>query len=53
MEDYPEIADILNPVFQSLNLETLQNLNARIGIQGENPADVAREYLISKGFLKE
>ena len=53
MEDYPEIADILNPVFQSLNLETLQSLNARIGVQGENPADVAREYLISKGFLKE
>lgn len=53
MEDYPEIADILNPVFQSLNLETLQSLNARIGIQGENPADVAQDYLISKGFLKE
>jgi osmoprotectant transport system substrate-binding protein len=53
MEDYPEIADILNPVFQSLNLETLQTLNARIGIQGDNPADVAREYLISKGFLKD
>ena len=53
MGDYPEIAEILNPVFQSLNLETLQTLNARIGIQGENPADVAREYLISEGFLKE
>jgi osmoprotectant transport system substrate-binding protein len=53
MEDYPEIAEILNPVFQSLNLEILQNLNARIGIDGENPADVAREHLISKGFLKE
>jgi len=53
MEDYPEIAEILNPVFQSLNLEILQSLNARIGVQGENPADVAREYLISKGFLKE
>ncbi len=53
MEQYPEIADILNPVFQSLNLEILQGLNARIGVQGENPADVAREYLIAKGFLKE
>lgn len=53
MEKYPEIADILDPVFQSLNLETLQNLNSKIGVQGENPADVARGYLISKGFLKE
>jgi osmoprotectant transport system substrate-binding protein len=53
MEDYPEIAEILNPVFQSLNLETLQTLNAKIGVQGENPADVARQYLVSKGFLEE
>ena len=53
MEKYPEIADIFDPVFQSLSLETLQSLNARIGVQGENPADVARQYLVSKGFLKE
>ena len=53
MEDYPEIAEILNPVFQSLNLETLRTLNAKIGVQGENPADVARQYLVSKGFLEE
>jgi osmoprotectant transport system substrate-binding protein len=52
LEKYPEIAGILDPVFQSLNLEILQKLNAKIGVEGQNPTDVAREYLISKGFLQ-
>jgi len=52
MDKYPEIADILNPVFKSLTLEILQEANGKIGVAGENPADVARDYLTSKGFLK-
>ena len=52
MEQYPEIADILNPVFQSLDLMILQALNAKIGVEGRNPTDVAQEYLVSKGFLR-
>ncbi len=52
MEKYPEIADILDPVFESLTLEILQELNGRIAVGGENAADVAREYLTSKQFLK-
>ena len=52
MERYPEIAGILDPVFESLTLEKLQELNGRIAVAGENPADVARGYLTSEGFLK-
>lgn len=52
IENYPEIASILNPVFESLNLETLQTLNGKIAVEGQNAADVARDYLISKGFLE-
>lgn len=51
-EKYPEVATILDPVFKTLTLETLQTLNARIAIDGQNPADVASAYLKSKGFLK-
>lgn len=51
MDMYPEIADILNPVFESLTLEILQELNGRIGVAGENPIDVARDYLEANGFL--
>lgn len=47
----PEIADILNPVFASLDLETLQTLNAKIAFEGQAARDVAREYLTANGFL--
>jgi len=52
IDKYPEIARILDPVFESLDLETLQTLNAKIAVEGRNATDVAKEYLISKGFLK-
>ena len=52
LDKYPEIADILGPVFKTLDLETLQALNGKIAVEGQSPADVARDYLISKGFLK-
>lgn len=51
-DQYPELAAILDPVFSSLDLVTLQTLNAQIAINGQNPTDVARNYLVSKGFLK-
>ncbi len=48
---YPELATILGPVFITLNNATLQELNAKIGLEGQLAAVVAREYLIEKGFL--
>lgn len=52
LDQYPELATILEPVFQSLDLETLQSLNAKIAFEGQAAADVARDYLTAKGFLK-
>ncbi|MFP5513915.1 MAG: ABC transporter substrate-binding protein [Alphaproteobacteria bacterium] len=48
----PKIADLLNPVFASLNAETLRSLNARISVDGQDQKQVATDYLKSKGFLK-
>lgn len=52
LDKYPEIESILKPIFESLSLEILQDLNAKIGVEGQNPAEVAREYLKSKNLLK-
>ncbi len=52
LDQYPELATILDPVFQSLDLETLQSLNAKIAFEGQAAADVAHDYLTAKGFLK-
>ena len=52
LKAHPQIAEVLAPIFASLDLTTLQELNGRIQVGGE-PADaVAKDYLTSKGFLK-
>jgi osmoprotectant transport system substrate-binding protein len=48
----PAIADTLKPIFESLDLVTLQTLNARVQIGGEPAKAVAEDYLKSKGLLK-
>lgn len=51
LEENPEIEELLKPVFEGLDLETLQSLNARIQLGGENAADVARDHLTQAGLL--
>ncbi|HPD96861.1 MAG TPA: ABC transporter substrate-binding protein [Synergistales bacterium] len=52
IEKNPVIADILNPVFSTLDLVTLQKLNGRIAVEGQDPARVAEDHLRSLGLLK-
>jgi osmoprotectant transport system substrate-binding protein len=52
LDAYPKIATALAPVFKSLTLETLQTLNARIAVEGQDAGTVAKAYLTDKGFLK-
>ncbi|MGO4388336.1 ABC transporter substrate-binding protein [Microvirga sp. 2YAF29] len=52
LKDNPKIAEILKPIFASLDLTTLQKLNARVQIGGEAAKAVATDYMKSKGFLK-
>lgn len=52
LEDYPKIAEILAPVFQSLDAATLQSLNAKVSVEGQDAGQVAADYLKSKGFTK-
>ncbi|MBV8776010.1 MAG: ABC transporter substrate-binding protein, partial [Alphaproteobacteria bacterium] len=51
LQQHPEIRSTLEPVFQSLTLETLQKLNAEIAVDGQEAAAVAAAYLKSKHFL--
>ena len=48
----PKIAEILKPIFEALDLTTLQGLNARVQVGGEPAKAVAEDFLKSKGFLK-
>jgi osmoprotectant transport system substrate-binding protein len=51
LQQYPQIAGGLDPVFASLTLATLQRLNAKIAVDGEDAGAVAVSYLKSKHFL--
>jgi osmoprotectant transport system substrate-binding protein len=51
LKAHPQIAEVLEPIFASLSLETLQGLNGRIQIGGEPAAAVAKDYLTQEGFL--
>ena len=51
LERHPDIATALDPIFASLTLTTLQQLNARIAVGGEDAEAVAGAYLKLKHFL--
>jgi osmoprotectant transport system substrate-binding protein len=52
LREYPQIASIVKPLMESFDRETLQQLNARVQINGESAEAVAADYLHAKGFLK-
>lgn len=52
IETYPEIPELLNPVFAMLDLETLQGLNAQVAIDGLDAAAVTQQWLAEQGFVE-
>jgi osmoprotectant transport system substrate-binding protein len=52
LDKHPAMKAALEPVFASLDLTTLQALNAKIAVEGQDAKQVATAYLKEKGFLK-
>ncbi|KEO55097.1 ABC transporter substrate-binding protein [Thioclava indica] len=52
LDAHPEIKKLLDPVFAQLDLETLQDLNGRIQVNGEPAAEVAKSFLEQIGQLQ-
>lgn len=52
LKQHPEIADLLKPVFEKLDLVTLQGLNGRVQLGGEPSKTVAEDFLKKNGLLK-
>ncbi|GAA4428129.1 glycine betaine ABC transporter substrate-binding protein [Georgenia halophila] len=50
-ENYPEIAEILTPIAEALDNETMAELNAQVDIEGRTAEDVAEEWLTQEGFI--
>lgn len=52
LTEYPQIEELLKPVFEGLTLEVLQELNGRVQVGGEAADAVATDYLTQGGFLE-
>jgi osmoprotectant transport system substrate-binding protein len=51
LAEHPQIEQVLKPVSAKLDNETMQKLNAQVDVQGKDPADVARDWLVKEGFV--
>ena len=52
LKENPKIEEVLKPVFEKLDLVTLQELNGRVQVGGEPAKAVAEDFLKKNGFLK-
>ncbi|QKJ59879.1 glycine betaine ABC transporter substrate-binding protein OsmF [Serratia fonticola] len=52
LQQHANIAELLKPVFATLDGPTLQQLNAQIAVEGQDAKQVAVNYLKQKGLIK-
>ncbi|WP_446664157.1 glycine betaine ABC transporter substrate-binding protein [Flexivirga sp. B27] len=52
LKDNPQIAKLFAPVSKKLTNNVLLQLNAKVDVDGEEPADVALDWLKKEGFVK-
>jgi len=53
LDKYPEIAELLAPVTKKLTTPLAQELNSKVDVDGEDPHEVAKDWLLKEGFIKE
>ncbi|MFF3332214.1 glycine betaine ABC transporter substrate-binding protein [Streptomyces sp. NPDC002888] len=52
LKKWPAIAEVLNPITKKLNNRVAQQLNAKVDVDGEDPHQVALDWLKEEGFVK-
>lgn len=52
VKKYPAIADVIGEVSPLLTTEKMQELNAKADVDGQDPEDIATDFLTEAGLLK-
>ena len=52
LKKWPAIAEVLDPVTRKLNNDVAQSLNAKVDVDGEDPHQVALDWMKAEGFVK-
>ncbi|MGB3603577.1 MAG: glycine betaine ABC transporter substrate-binding protein [Gordonia sp. (in: high G+C Gram-positive bacteria)] len=50
-KEFPSIAKVMAPVMAKLTSEEISELNRQVDVDGREPADVARDWLVKQGFV--
>ncbi|WP_406139544.1 glycine betaine ABC transporter substrate-binding protein [Streptomyces sp. NBC_01089] len=53
MKEHPAIAKVLDPITKKLTTQIAQQLNAKVDVEGQDPHEVAKAWLIKEGFIKK
>ena len=52
-DKYPKMADVLDPISKKLTNAVAQDLNAKVDVDGDDPHQVALDWMVKEGFVKE
>ncbi|MFE2988172.1 glycine betaine ABC transporter substrate-binding protein [Streptomyces sp. NPDC059262] len=53
LEKYPAMAKVIEPITKKLDNTVAQELNAKVDVDGQDPHDVAKDWLVREGFVTE
>jgi osmoprotectant transport system substrate-binding protein len=53
VEEFPRVVEVLEQITPLLTDELLIELNARVDVDGEEPADVAMDWMVSEGLVTQ
>lgn len=53
LDAHPEIEEVLAPLIEILNNEVMVEMNMRVDVDGDDPALVARDFLVEQGLVSE
>ncbi|MET9125135.1 glycine betaine ABC transporter substrate-binding protein [Streptomyces sp. NPDC004528] len=53
LKRYPAIARVLDPVTRKLDNTVAQELNAKVDVEGQDPHEVALDWMTAEGFVQQ
>jgi osmoprotectant transport system substrate-binding protein len=52
VKDHPQVRQVLEPIAAAIDNDQMIELGKQVDIEGRDPGDVARDWMVSKGFVK-
>ena len=51
LEEYPQLQEVFDQVSPLLTDETMRQLNLKVNVEGQEPVDVAYDWMVSEGLI--